>query len=106
MRERDRFPPLAGGCGSGWGLAIVGLGYTIEVQGLRKSYGSLPGWLQTIAQYSPLSYVSNGLRNISVDGASLWAVRRDLVGIGVWLAISAAIAARLFRWEVTWCRCR
>ena len=61
----------------------------------------LPGWLQTITQYSPLSYVSDGLRSISVDGASLWAVRWDLVGIGVWLAISAAIAAKLFRWEVT-----
>ena len=61
----------------------------------------LPGWLQTITQYSPLSYVSDALRSISVDGASLWAIRWDLIGIGVWLAISAAIAARLFRWEVT-----
>jgi len=61
----------------------------------------LPGWLQTITQYSPLSYVSDALRTISLDGASLWAVRWDLVGILVWLAITAVIAARLFRWEVT-----
>ena len=61
----------------------------------------LPGWLQTVTQYSPLSYVSDALRTISLDGASLWAVRWDLVGIGVWLAITGVIAARLFRWEVT-----
>ena len=190
MRERVRFLPGREAEGRGCELSIVGLGYAIEVQGLRKSYGSLvavdgisftvrereifgllgpngagktttveileglrqadagtvmvagvdvrrdpkavkrligvqlqssaffsgllmflsgiffprsvlPGWLQTITQYSPLSYVSDGLRSISVDGASLWAVRWDLVGISVWLVISAAIAARLFRWEVT-----
>jgi ABC-2 type transport system permease protein len=61
---------------------------------------SMPGWLQTITQFSPLTYVSDALRSISIDGASLWAVRSDLLGIGIWLLIAVVIATRLFKWEV------
>ena len=60
----------------------------------------MPEWLQTITQYSPLTYVSDALRSISVDGASLWAVRTDLLGIFIWLAITVVLATRLFKWEV------
>jgi ABC-type multidrug transport system permease subunit len=60
----------------------------------------MPGWLQAITQYSPLTYVSNALRSISIDGASLWAVRTDLLGIMIWLVIAVVIATRLFKWEV------
>ena len=38
--------------------------------------------------------------SISVDGASLWTVRGDMLGIFVWLAISVVLATRLFKWEV------
>lgn len=62
--------------------------------------GSMPGWLQTVTQYSPLTYVSDALRSISIDGASLWAIRTDLLGIGIWLAVAVVIATRLFKWEV------
>ena len=61
---------------------------------------AMPGWLQSITQYSPLTYVSNALRSISIDGASLWAVRTDLLGIMIWLVIAVVIATRLFKWEV------
>ena len=61
---------------------------------------AMPGWLQTITQYSPLTYVSDALRSISIDGASLWSIRSDLLGIVIWLAIAALIATRLFKWEV------
>src|SRR5437588_3117769 len=61
---------------------------------------SMPAWLQTITQYSPLTYVSDALRSISVDGSSLWAVRVDLLGIVIWLAIAVIVATRLFKWEV------
>lgn len=61
---------------------------------------SMPSWLQGITQYSPLTYVSDALRSISIDGASLWAVRTDLLGIFIWLAIAVVIATRLFKWEV------
>jgi ABC-2 type transport system permease protein len=61
----------------------------------------MPSWLQAITDYSPLTFVSDALRTISLDGASLWAVRWDLLGITTWLVISIAVATRLFRWENT-----
>ncbi|HEV3095718.1 MAG TPA: ABC transporter permease, partial [Candidatus Dormibacteraeota bacterium] len=70
------------------------------LSGIFFARSSMPSWLQTITQYSPLTYVSDALRSISVDGASLWAVRGDLLGIFVWLGITVVIATRLFKWEV------
>jgi ABC-2 type transport system permease protein len=70
------------------------------LSGIFFSRSSMPDWLQAITKYSPLTYVSDALRSISVDGASLWAIRTDLLGIIIWLAVSAFIATRLFKWEV------
>jgi len=62
---------------------------------------SMPDWLAVVTQFFPLTYVADALRQVSVDGASLWGVRGQLVGIAVWLVISVLIAQRLFHWEVT-----
>lgn len=70
------------------------------LSGIFFSRSSMPEWLQTITQYSPLTYVSDALRSISLDGASLWGVRTELLGILIWLAVAAFIATRLFKWEV------
>jgi ABC-2 type transport system permease protein len=70
------------------------------LSGIFFPRSAMPGWLQTITQYSPLTYVSNALRSISIDGASLWAIRVDLLGILIWLAIAVIVATRLFKWEV------
>jgi len=70
------------------------------LSGVFFSRSSMPEWLQTITQFSPLTYVTDALRSISIDGASLWAIRTDLLGILIWLAIAAVIANRLFKWEV------
>lgn len=59
----------------------------------------MPDWLQTITDYSPLTFLADALRSISMDGASLWNVRWDLLGITTWVVVSVAIATRLFRWE-------
>jgi len=97
------------------GLAISGYAKTEEaaaplaniislpllfLSGIFFSRSNMPEWLQTVTQYSPLTYVSDALRSISIDGASLWAIRSDLLGIVVWLAIAVILATRLFRWEV------
>ena len=57
MREREI--PSHGEGGEGWGLAIVGTGYAIEVQGLRKTYGSL----------------------VAVDGISFTVREREIFGL-------------------------
>ena len=59
----------------------------------------LPDVLQTITAYSPLTYLADGLRNISSEGATLWSQSTNLLGLGVWLILSFALATRVFRWE-------
>src|ERR1700737_685795 len=106
---------IGGGIFLAMGLAISGASKSEEtaapianlvslplmfLSGIFFSRSSMPEWLQTVTQYSPLTYVSDALRSISVDGASLWAVRGDMLGILVWLAVAVVLATRLFKWEV------
>jgi len=106
---------IGGGIFLAMGLAISGASKSEEtaapianlvslplmfLSGIFFSRSNMPEWLQTVTQYSPLTYVSDALRSISVDGASLWAIRGDMLGIFVWLAIAVVLATRLFKWEV------
>ena len=56
--------------------------------------------LQPITRLLPLTFLANALRSISLDGASLWAVRSDLLGLAVWLVVALVLAVRLFKWEI------
>lgn len=60
---------------------------------------SFPTLLQRITDFLPLTYLADGLRHVANDGAGLWAIRGDLLGLVVWGIISGFIAVRLFRWE-------
>ncbi len=58
-----------------------------------------PDWLSNISQFFPLTYLADGFRAITVDGASITSLGSELLGLGVWTAISFIVAIRLFRWE-------
>jgi ABC-2 type transport system permease protein len=60
---------------------------------------SVPSWLRVISDRLPLTFLTDSLRHISLDGASLWTVRWDLLWLGVWLALMAFLAVRAFKWE-------
>ncbi|HEY6736330.1 MAG TPA: ABC transporter permease [Candidatus Saccharimonadia bacterium] len=60
---------------------------------------SFPPLLERLTGFLPLTYLADGLRHVANDGASLWAVRGDVLGLVVWGIVSAVIAVRLFRWE-------
>lgn len=68
--------------------------------GVFFSLSNEPAWLQPITKLLPLTFLANALRSISLDGANLWAVRGDLLGLAVWLVITLVMAIRLFKWEV------
>ena len=59
----------------------------------------LPDILYKITNYLPLTYLVNGLRNISSEGESIFSQGENLIGLLVWLIISFILATRLFRWE-------
>lgn len=70
------------------------------LSGVFFSLANEPGWLQPVTRILPLTFLANALRSISLDGSSLWAVRSDLLGLGVWLVIALVLATRLFKWEI------
>jgi ABC-2 type transport system permease protein len=58
-----------------------------------------PHVLQVITGFLPLTFLTDGLRDIANNGAGLWAIRSDLLGLLVWAIVAGAIAVRLFHWE-------
>lgn len=60
---------------------------------------AFPQYLQTITGYMPLTYLAEGLRRIANEGATLWMVRGDILGLLVWAVIGFVIAIRVFKWE-------
>lgn len=71
----------------------------IFLSGVFFPITGLPDWLQKIVQYLPLTYLVDGGRRIANEGATLWAVRGDLLGLIVWGAIALIITVRVFKWE-------
>ncbi len=70
------------------------------LSGIFYSRDNFPGWLHTVSGFLPLTYVTDALRTVSLDGTHLWNIKGDLLGMTVWLAIAVVAAVRLFRWEV------
>ncbi|HZA25052.1 MAG TPA: ABC transporter permease [Dehalococcoidia bacterium] len=59
---------------------------------------AMPEVLQGVTDYLPLTYLAEALRNVAIDGATLWSQWLNLVGLAVWLAFCFVLAVRLFRW--------
>ena len=60
---------------------------------------AMPEPLRAIADFLPLSYLADALRNVAIDGQSMWSQWGDILGLSVWLAVTFLVAVRLFRWE-------
>lgn len=60
---------------------------------------AMPEALKTVTSYLPLTYLADGMRAISTQGTTLWSQWPAMLGLGVWLVVSFAVATRLFRWE-------
>jgi ABC-2 type transport system permease protein len=72
----------------------------IVLSGVFFSRAGMPGWLHGLTGLLPLTYLVDALRHISYDGFGLGDVRGDLLGMAIWLAVSAVLAVRLFRWDL------
>jgi ABC-2 type transport system permease protein len=59
----------------------------------------MPDWITRWSQYLPLTYLADGMRAITVEGASITTLGSELIGLGVWIAVAFLIATRMFRWE-------
>jgi len=59
----------------------------------------MPGWLQSVTGFFPLSPVIDGARLIATEGQHLTQLGPQLGIMAVWLVIVYFIAFRVFRWE-------
>ena len=69
------------------------------LSGVFFSRDNLPAFLQTITEYFPLTYLADGMRQVTTEGAGLAQVSGEVLGLCVWLVVSFFIATRVFRWE-------
>jgi ABC-2 type transport system permease protein len=60
---------------------------------------AMPDFLAAITAFLPLTYVIEALRAIVNQGADLWSLGPEMLGMAVWVVITFIIAIRLFRWE-------
>jgi ABC-2 type transport system permease protein len=60
---------------------------------------SLPNWLSSISRFFPLTYLADGFREITVNGASILTLGPELLGLGIWTVVSFIVATRVFKWE-------
>ncbi|HET8581318.1 MAG TPA: ABC transporter permease [Candidatus Paceibacterota bacterium] len=59
----------------------------------------MPGWVQAISAYFPLTPVIDGLRMIATEGKSLVEIAPQLGLVCMWLVVIYVIAFRVFRWN-------
>ena len=69
------------------------------LSGVFFPWDAMPQILQTITDYLPQTYLAEAMRSVAIDGATLWSQWLNLIGLGVWLALSFLVAVWLFRWE-------
>ena len=58
-----------------------------------------PELIRPIANALPLTFLNDALREISVQGGSLWDVRTQILGLLVWTIVGFALAVRFFRFD-------
>ncbi|HEV2011641.1 MAG TPA: ABC transporter permease [Candidatus Limnocylindria bacterium] len=67
--------------------------------GVFFSKEAAPEVIRPITNLLPLTFLNDALREISVQGATLWDVRTQILGLLVWTAIGLGLAVRLFRFD-------
>lgn len=58
-----------------------------------------PEAVQKVAEFLPLSYLTDGLRLIANEGATVLNLGSEMLGLTIWIIISYAVAVKVFRWE-------
>ena len=67
--------------------------------GVFFSKEAAPALIRPATNLLPLTFLNDALREISVQGATLWDVRGSLLGLVAWTAIGLVLAVRFFRFD-------
>ena len=84
--------------------AIIAIGNLVTfpqmiLSGIFFPIESLPELIQPAANLLPLSFISSGLREIAINGATLAELIPDITGMIIWAAVTLFLAIRLFVWK-------
>lgn len=60
---------------------------------------SLPSWVKYFSQFLPLTFLSDALRQITLDGNNFLDIIPQLTGLLIWIIITFILASRVFKWE-------
>jgi len=60
---------------------------------------NMPSFIEPVVKILPLTYVSDALRQIMVDGSPLHSMTIDIAVMAAWAAVCLAITIRFFRWD-------
>lgn len=71
----------------------------ILLSGVFISRANLPGPIHALTEIFPLTFLTDAMRGVAIDGASLLGVWPQVIGLVVWSAVAIVLASRLFRWE-------
>jgi len=69
------------------------------LSGIFFSFDFLPGFLQTVARFLPLTYLADAFRQVMVNGTQVAPLGVDQAVLAGWLVVCLGVAARMFRWE-------
>jgi len=82
---------------SGWMNAIMMPMWILS--GVFFSAAHFPAFAQPFIRALPLTALNDALRAVMLDGASVAAIAREVVTLGVWTVVSFAFALKAFRWR-------
>ena len=60
---------------------------------------SLPSFLPDLVKVLPLTPTIDALRAVAIDGEALWSTWPELAMLAGWIAVSGALASRVFRFN-------
>jgi ABC-2 type transport system permease protein len=76
------------------------------ISGVFFVFADLPTWMQTIASFFPLKWMTQGMRSVflpddyqSQEPAGSWEHGRIALVLGIWLVAGLFVAVRTFRWR-------
>ena len=69
------------------------------LSGVFFSRDNLPSVLEAITEYFPLTFLANGMREVTAEGSGLLDVSGDLLGLAAWTVAFFLLAVKAFRWE-------
>ncbi|MEE9393036.1 MAG: ABC transporter permease [Planctomycetota bacterium] len=105
---------LGGLCFAGIGLLVASRARTIEgasgimnfvmmpmwlASGVFFSYERFPDFLHPYLRLLPLTALNDALRNLMLDGETLFQQGPQIAVLTVWFVLCAALALKIFRWE-------